>query len=367
MNDLWWQLPEPARFVKRLVQDFHDGKNVVIGLPEHAPAQLTAAVRAQVTHTERRFWEVLSLSGPLSARPLDLLFTRFGTNAAPGAVRNAATLVELSSLTAHLIWIEGMTTALWPAWRSFLTEYAHVCRSQPQAIRPVFGVSVVGALAPNMPASDTCLSTHQWQGAVDQLDMLLYASSIFPNRRIAATQRRVVIAMVAALALWDPDVCDCLIRASPHDLARPAAVLRDLAGRRGWTERRNPTLSWEHGTVAIIDGRKHVHAALLALHDPDKELQARIWRAQVGVIFPLVEEKRRDLIATLRPMLGVPFATSFGIVEDLCDLEIGHIESQLIASGVPIAPGTRQLIQRLRQIRNALSHFEPVSLDLLSF
>ena len=54
-----------------------------------------------------------------------------------------------------------------------------------------------------------------------------------------------------------------------------------------------------------------------------------------GSLMPYIEEQRQDLLNRYRTSLWVPFTTKNNeLIEDVFNLEIGHIEYQLAASGV---------------------------------
>jgi hypothetical protein len=97
------------------------------------------------------------------------------------------------------------------------------------------------------------------------------------------------------------------------------------------------------------------------------EIQRRIWSAEVGIMLPFVEEQRQEILDRLTGFLQVPFRTRFGeTIEDVRDLEIGHIETQLRSSNLYPDSNLMRLVQRLREIRNRLAHLETLSLDLLT-
>jgi hypothetical protein len=77
----------------------------------------------------------------------------------------------------------------------------------------------------------------------------------------------------------------------------------------------------------------------------------------VAVLLPFVEERRQELLARLRHHFEVPFRTANGeVIEDVRDLEIGHIEYQLATRGRAVPPEVRLL----KRIRNCLAHQETV-------
>jgi hypothetical protein len=97
-----------------------------------------------------------------------------------------------------------------------------------------------------------------------------------------------------------------------------------------------------------------------------EELNRMIWNAEVGIILPFIEETRRQLLEQLGDILKVPFTTRFGeVITNLNDLEIGHIDSQINTGTITVRYETRQLVQRLREARNALSHLAPLPPQLL--
>jgi hypothetical protein len=53
-------------------------------------------------------------------------------------------------------------------------------------------------------------------------------------------------------------------------------------------------------------------------------------------------------------------------ITDWRDLEIGHIERQVVANHIAISAETRRCLRYLRRIRNCLAHQEVVSHDLLT-
>ena len=84
-------------------------------------------------------------------------------------------------------------------------------------------------------------------------------------------------------------------------------------------------------------------------------------------MFPFVEEQRQNVLTRLTGFLQVPFRTRFGeVIDDVRDLEIGHIEAQLRRANPHADSELLQLVQRLREARNRLAHRETLPLELLT-
>jgi hypothetical protein len=181
-----------------------------------------------------------------------------------------------------------------------------------------------------------------------------------------AMRRELVVSVIAGLALWDPAVSEALAGLSLDEILRPREVLAAVARSRGWDSLpENHDACRHEGMVDCFSGRDQVHSSVLARAGDtvsDNELERRVWSAQVGVLLPFVEGRRRELLERLDGQLSGPFRFDDGlVVQDPRDLEIGQIEYQLLRRGRKVPP----LVRVLKQIRNRLAHLEVVGIDLL--
>jgi hypothetical protein len=77
----------------------------------------------------------------------------------------------------------------------------------------------------------------------------------------------------------------------------------------------------------------------------------------VEVIFPLIEERRQELIETLARILQERKIT------DLQDMEIGEIELAIFRRSNRVPYELRREVRRLKEMRNSLAHLEPLSAE----
>jgi len=369
MQPSWWHLPGPGAYVSRIVKDLRDGKNVVLCMPEHSPDGVGAAVREVLGESDWWLWHTLNIAedgGDMT--PAELLFSRFVPDVIPHAIQNAESLLEQRSFGGRLVWLEGLNGLSWPRWKEFLVEYEHAYRSFPTLERSQFCVTLTGGIALDPPPDAVCLSHHYWRGWVSATDMLLYSSMLVHATKLSILQKRLAAAIAGSLALWDPTVSQRLAEASIETILNPGPILRQIADEREWSflEKGSQDDLWQSGMLDQIDGRVEIHSAALILGDPDRELERRIWSAEVGVLFPFVEERRRDILRRFGAFLTVPYLTRFGeVITDVRDLELGHIEAQLANNGLLLNSEIVRLLGLLRGIRNSLSHLEPLPSHLL--
>jgi len=361
MSQLWWQMPGPRRFCLRITESLQEGKNVLLQLPAGYPEGLQGNIHLLVGRPAEH-WRVLSIKSGANYRPIDLLVAQF-TGTRPDRLATAGTLANHPKFKGYIIWIDGVESQNWPLWHQFMLDYEHACRALGEYERSVFCLTLVGSVAETPITPQISLDVWRYEQVAGLLDALLYTATIMPEDRIVGIKRRVAITVIAHLALWDPALCEWLARCPLATILRPAAVLQDFACRRGW-DRGDTTIDWCQGTLQTVDGIQQQHSAIYAFQQDDRELVRRIWIAQLSEIFPLLEQRRQDLLRDLDGYLSVPFTTNYGeIISEKQDLELGHIVWQL---GQLQRAGRRdiriqQAIQsasRLKKMRDTLAHLK---------
>lgn len=365
----WWQLPGANRFLSRIVQDLRDGKNIVLYLPEWTPPGLANAIR-RLIHQDDWPWHQYDATdgGEEWARPLNFLVSRFIDNPAPGGVCEIATLLDDGDFGGRCIWIEGLNAAQWQAWRPFVTQYAHQCRYLSAFRRTLLLIALTGDVTKQSIDGDICLNHHRLSAYIDPLDMMLYTRAVLSSAKLTALQQRTAVAVIARLALWDPAVADALATEPMSVILEPTPVLQQIGKARGWpiTPKLTNQDAWRWGIADQVEGLELHHSAYLATTNRTPEIQQRIWSGQVGIVFPFIEEERQKLLRKLKTQLAIPFETPHGIIDNLLDLEFGHIEAQVHQQRLTVDHATLLMIQKLRRVRNHLSHLEVVPSELLA-
>jgi hypothetical protein len=112
-----------------------------------------------------------------------------------------------------------------------------------------------------------------------------------------------------------------------------------------------------------VNGEDVVHSVALAIRNDDAELRRRIWKAEVAVLYPFLEERRLHLLPRLRPYLRLPVETTYGPVEDVYDLELGQLVHFLRGRNLPRE--LWRLLNVLTDMRHALAHLRPVPAEYL--
>jgi hypothetical protein len=347
---IWWDLPGPKAFITAVVDDVRQGKSVFLHLPEHSPKRLSAVFRNVLGEDLRWFSTALDDCAP----PVEFLYELLVPYSDPTVLRSPHTLVAEPAFQTHLIWLEGLSAPAWPAWLEFFLEYASASRNVAAARKTHFLVPWFNTASDLEAPEAIGLSQHSWDDWLRYGDMLFYSCARV-GERATPLETELTVSLVAELAAWDPELCEWLARFSLEQLTKPRTCLSEFCEARGWNA--NPEelkrQGWMMGTCHTVKGRSVTHSCLLS----SAELDRLIWKAEITVLMPYIEEQRQNLLKKHQKCLAERINNPF-------DLEIGQIEWQLIGAGIKRVE--LEWVSVLKEARNSLSHLEPVDAKVLA-
>jgi hypothetical protein len=359
----WWHLPGPSRFVQSLAQDLRSGKNLVVVLPRFAPEGFRDALADRVRENELWRWRAISARDfPWDQVPCltEALHRRFLPTQQAAEQHTPLSLAQ--RLVGTIVWVEDAVGPPWLTWARFLSQYQHACQSCPLSDRSLFCLPMVGngLLAPH---PDAALSVRRAEGTAGSLDMALYLHRTAASRFSHPLHQKIASAVITELAGSDARLAQWLVREDLADILDPMEVLCEVATERGWTQQTTQNAAWHDGACDLVDGRLLVHSAVLAMAGDRAEVARRVWRGQVAVLYPFIEEQRCKVIPQVRGYLRFPLETTYGRVDRAEDLEVGQLLYFL--RGKNIRPSLWRLLGLLTEMRHALAHLEPVPLRCL--
>jgi hypothetical protein len=122
--------------------------------------------------------------------------------------------------------------------------------------------------------------------------------------------------------------------------------------------------AWSKGFWQTYLGKQTPHTSFGAFLLGERFLKRLLWKAEIGILMPYIEEKRQALIEQYRIQIKLPHYSKYGVINDLYDLEIRILELLLNKSSVP-SKAVLQFINNLKLARNQLSHMTPVDSSIL--
>ena len=348
-----WNLPGPARYLGAVERSLLDGASVVLRFPGDVPADLKGALRALLGDIWQ--WATVEADAVIESAGGGLvlrgLCERFAPRLLPVARLTLADLCEEEEFRRRLIWIDGLHSNDCGGWLSFLAAYAQASRGVPTLERTRFVALVDGAPRTRV-TRDICLAVHDWRDVVDEMDLLFLADSRLRDRGVDGKERLLLATTVARVAAWDCEVATALREEAAEVILDPCDALRSLARERGWTSETRQ--DWGIGTES---GSGSMHAALAAVKEP-REVQRRVWSAQTAVLLPEIESTRLDIVRDHRFQIADNLRRT-GEGTDPDEMEIGDLVRVFGRPGFDRQVSRR--MGRLREVRNALAHCQPLS------
>ncbi len=226
-----------------------------------------------------------------------------------------------------------------PRWDRFLSRFL--------AARPTDadGLSIL-VIGPESVTGPWRAPSVAWNGRLRRLDVTIWADVHAPLRR-SAPLAALATALAVELCGWRLDLAAELARARREDLLNPEGW---LAARHG--DDRMPSCRLDDEEMAC---------PLSLLEDGEVDaLRRRIWRAQLLVLFPWIEERRQVVVTRHRRRLRVDERQRDLGVRDVDGLEFGAIAHQLKAI---VGPHEAERMWRLARIRNEIAHRRPARRD----
>lgn len=400
MDERWWQMPGPQGFLRNIGWDLQEGHSVCMGLPSGFDvASLRVALRAHVRALEIGTWQNLRFSPEPEglANPAESLSGALGlAGDDAGRTHDVQFLASSPSFAGLVIWLEGMEDwppATVPTWMRFLEEYADAARDQRPLDRTVFCVPLVGPCALEMPSADVLLTERWWWGIISRLDILLFAATAWRGGTGGDGIPAVDQSVVAELAGFNPELAEELLRRPICSPEQMCVLLRDYAEQQG-LPRMDATGNaithasqsgaaspvhlpnavkqmWAQGVLNWVDQEGlQLHSAVLASSGREGAIRRRIWRAQVRVLLPYVDELRVALCECLVQRNGKQWLAQYAgnREEDIAAIEIGRLkylcDTDVRCKGLP--GSVRELVYWLHWARNELSHLRPLHPDQIA-
>ena len=343
-----WDLPGARRFVDRACDTLRGGSSLVISFPGAVPEGFDDILAVGLGNA----FNVGNLSATTS--PLKDLCRQYVDE--PSHIRSISDLCDDSGFRGRLICLDNINEHNWPEWKTFLDRYAQASRSMHALGRSLFLVMLTGDPPAEPPTSDVALGTHTWDGVLDDVDLLLFASERLRQRRMDSLLRSLLATVIARVAAWDFDTASALLGESDQTIMNPTELLRTIGRDKGWST--NTPLDWRLGTESSSG---IAHPARAALEEPPNEINKRLWSAQLSVLLPWIETRRHELVAANLYEVKCQMAHFGKGLTDPHDLELGELSTMF--SQPSADRRLRRSIRSLQDVRNRLAHRRHLSPD----
>lgn len=358
----WFSYLGPSGFISTVVDDFREGRSVVLQIPRNTHLGLLQAIQHEATKENRFEWTTVDTSNDT---PLASIWNTFAPDHSAVTTENKIkALYALPQFQNHIVVPASVAEDQIAPWLEFMELFAHVSRGIDPFRRTEILLIVESGNKPIVQKSDPLLYNRIADNLVHKWDTLYRAHAHLHAVTKSVREKQLHAEVAAALALWDDQLCSGLCSIRLDQLMNPTAYLTCCACDRGWqnlSESDHDRL-WMEGIYQTYGEKAQCHSAFLALLGRKDELESRIWKAQVTVLLPLIEQCRQHAIATFRYLLQVPHEDGHGgVISQVDDLEISHILYQLNTNRRYDFSKEKVFFAAIRNARNALAHGETVT------
>lgn len=352
-----WQCPGPNRMLLSIQEKIEDKHSLFLLIPPLSPDGVKDSVSTLLSRSGWVFGELKDSKSSPTRQAYEAAYLSEDLE----RELQPSDLLDRKAFSGKVYWCEPTDEDAVLRWITFLDSYALARRANPEADGPNFIVALCGELSYPPPSRKIgFIEVIDVVDAVSQTDLLMLAYHQIGTTAIGGPLVAQVHAQVAAsLAVWDVKLLHRLLDLSLDQLFDPLSSLHAYALELGWSA--STPINRQSGTLKSIAKKNEQHSAILALNDPNKIIESRVWAGQAAVLLPVIERRRIELIDRYRPTLSgaLPFKSDFDMVNHVFDLEIGHVCHLLNKlHGSKTSAAMRAL--RLKKLRNKLAHLEPL-------
>jgi hypothetical protein len=370
MTPTIWSLPGPGRFIEAIRQSVLQGETPLILVP--ASLDLAGARGALVKSLEPDGWR-----SPLDAvvtefdsegHPLDVLMRILNVEIDAHERLDAVSFVKISYLHRRLVLLDLRALQSRDsihAWGRFLVQIAAAMREVPATQRCAL-CAVAGAPGASiLPDQEASIRRHWWWGVVSRLDSEVFAASRFSH--VDST----VAAAAVEIAAFDIDFAEVLLSEWDGVASKLDALVEEYAAGTEYRDLprinslprfggKPPTSVIEYWNRGLLNAWSEIDPCLHAVvpHPAGRDsTNQRIWRSQLRVVFPQLEQERQRLATWVANHKGLERPT--WVEGDVESLEIGPLwklirENRALRIDSPRA----DLARWLKGARDRLAHMD---------
>lgn len=359
---IWWTLPGNRRYLDSLVDALSEGQSVIINLAALAPQGIETALEQLLAERDYRTSRV-SLPEEPPALPTSWLYEQLIHDLPVEKARDIHALGSEPTLAGQVILLSVRDGANAAAWTQFVSQAQAALRLRSVWERPFFILVARQQPPSRLPPPDSGLLVRHYLPSPQRHELRYLCSGFIAAQSDLDLFQELRLELVIHLGMWDAALCQELSRQPLRELLNPMSLLRSWAEALGWNagdtveDRTAETrLSGRSGTFT---GGNLAHSAMAALRGDQREINRRLWKAQIAVIFPYIEERRAYWVEKTRHLLRPPFQTGpDSKVNSAEDLEIGQLLYFIRARGQENAFGSLREVIWLKEARHKLAHLE---------
>ncbi len=348
MDQVWWEQVGPRRFCTEVVRYLRN-TSVAACFSQFATENLLEGIDGLIGKT------ACFIDADHHANPADLVKAELGDS-------DSTDVISALADREGIVVVNNVRHANWAPWCTFVEDYHRGLNSQKRAPSscPRFLLIAKGISEEVLRPVGVDLKIVLFKNRITCLDTEQYCAVALSGKAITQIEQRARAAIVAELALWDKALADRLCGKDLSELMNPISLLSGYAEQRKLTATGS---TWHLGTWDIVGSDRVDSALVLALRQDLRTIENRIWRAQLRVFLPYIEERRCEFVDVIREQLSLPAETNLNECEfmKLRHLLGNHLKNEDFHTGQLYL----DIAEAFGKVRNELAHRRPATASFL--
>ena len=383
-SKIWWdEITGPQTLVRTLADNIQAAKSVILYVPDDLPwrRQMRLSVERVLrgTDNELLIWcidcqtdcqQFIRQDGTVDVAGY-LLHERAAPEVRSGYRKTSGMTIQQYMINNHVlqdrvIWVKGLDKKQTKSWLDFCKDYS--VHSQYD------GVFVIESYEEIQSFSTESMTAINYLDFVSRYDALLFNNMMVAGIPKKEEWKSYIASAATMVCNLDVELAEALISSTDFTSTNIAEAIIAIAHSDRFQNRYNaPHLDKDHPLALVRDGRL-------------SKIDKRIWKAQLQVLYPLLEIERVSFVehyeAEIKEGFSLEYSDKYGVrhkidqygieLENPYDAEIGTIYRmhRLYTAGeygkylLPIPlESDRERLSLIHEIRNLLAHVTVCTVD----
>lgn len=359
-SQIWWQeITGPKTFVSNVTERLLEA-SVIMKVPDDLPwrhemrQEIQSELREQYDYAEISIIPIDAEEDVEENTEIDaFILERFALGDVARQYRKKSGksitqyIVQKNVLQNDVLWVKGITEKTIKPWRDFLLAFNACC--------PKNGRIVLEIRDSIQYVKQNTIEEIDYSSYISDNNLQLFNSILLDRMpTISEVWKRYLSALAACLCETDAEIAEYFLNEYAQQTADPIRVLEAIAQDPNYSRR------------GAADGSSHILS--LVRHKCTSQIERRIWKAQLQVLFPVVEAERINLIERIKhdltAMISVREIRQYGeSIVNPYDFEWGTLFYAMKLTNIneeyylkSLSKAEREEIRRFRDYRNNLAH-----------
>lgn len=350
MDDIWWgQITKATNFVHATASTVLDHNSIVISLPERTPWKETLYDNIEGILREGDPEYKLDLHDCPEEEPGEFLLEEYckrdKRNSYRFGMSYAKFLAESEDivLNSRYVWIRSVSGEKLKKWLHFITEYNKNLRKNASAavfILETQDESIKG----KKPKGLRYLSFDE---SIDFYDKYTFCVLASTGVDIRPSIRPYVAEMVSSVCKDDIELCAICMQEWNDFVKEPLKTL-----------------------LQVTSSEMHSDGTPFSADYDAEIVEARVWEAQIKLLFPIVERYRTRFVKKHRQYIenALPIETIYGeMIDDPLDVELGALCRLVRDNTIPLSTREDEQLDTFKRVRNNLAHLKTLDFELVEW